>query len=152
MRSALARSVILGSVLVTAGCHGPVSPSSSAVLDQFVSALRQQGLSVTVGAQTPPQDNRFFSVPAQQVQVNEAQVSAFVYPNEQTAAAEAAAISSDGQPNPTVRITWVGTPRFYRQGQLIVLYVGCSEVVVRALATTVGAPIVTGSTPCVPGQ
>ena len=61
-------------------------------------------------------------------------------------------ISEDGQPSPTTRITWVSTPRFYRQESLIVLYVGCSDVVTRALAATVGTPIVVGRTPCVTGQ
>jgi hypothetical protein len=113
-----------------------------------VQALRQQGLSVSVTGQIPPEVNRFFSVPADQIRVNDGQVNAFVYATPQDAAREAAAISADGQPSPTARVTWVSTPRFYRQDSLIVLYVGCTAEITRALQQAVGAPIVVGSTPC----
>ena len=92
--------------------------------------------------------NRFFSVPAEQVRVNDSQVNVFVYPSTDAAAAEAALISSDGQPSPTVRVTWVSTPRFYRQDAMIVLYVGCAAEIVDALQKTVGPPIAVGPTPC----
>ena len=95
-----------------------------------------------------PEVNRFFSVPAHQVRVNEAQLSAFVYPSAEAAASEAARISEDGQPSPTMRVTWVSTPRFYRQDSLIVLYVGCAPEVVQALQATVGTPIAVGRTSC----
>jgi hypothetical protein len=93
--------------------------------------------------------NGFFSVPARQVRVNAEQIRAFEYPSAEAAAAEARLISEDGQPSPTARITWVSTPRFYRQGSMIVLYVGCSTEILQALEATLGAPIVVGRTPCV---
>jgi hypothetical protein len=105
-------------------------------------------LSVSLAGQISPEVNRFLSVPAHQVWVNEAQVNAFVYATVQDAIAEAALISQDGQPSPTVRITWVSTPRFYRQDALIVLYVGCATEIVQALQLTAGTPIVVGRTPC----
>jgi hypothetical protein len=128
--------------------RNPVGPTSSATLDRFVQALRQQGLSVSLAGQISPDINRFFSVPAQQVRVNDAQVNAFLYQNAEAAATEAALISQDGQPSPTTRVTWVSTPRFYRQDSLIVLYVGCAGDIVQALQATVGSPIVVGRTPC----
>ena len=149
MRRVLAAvSIVLS--LLTASCadRNPVGPTSAATIDRFVEALRQQGLIVSVAGQIPPGVNRFFSVPAQQILVNDAQVNAFVYRTAQDAAGEAAAVSADGQPSPTTRITWVSTPRFYHQGALIVLYVGCTTEVVQALQTTVGMPVVVGSTPC----
>jgi hypothetical protein len=92
--------------------------------------------------------NRFFSVPAHQVRVNDAQVNAFVYASARDAGTEASSISVDGQPSPTTRVTWVSTPHFYRREALIVLYVGCSAEIVQALQATVGAPLVVGPTPC----
>jgi hypothetical protein len=136
--------------VLAVSCANPVGPTSSATLDQFIQALRQQGLTVSVAGQISPEVNRFFSVPAHQIRANDAQVNAFVYPSAQDAATEAAAISADGQPSPTARITWVSTPRFYRQGALIALYVGCSAEIVQALQTTVGAPLAVGPTPCGP--
>jgi hypothetical protein len=136
--------------LLLAGCadRNPVGPTSSETLDRFVQALRQQGVSVSLAGQISPDINRFFSVPAQQVRVNDAQVNAFVYQKAEAAAAEAALISQDGQPSPTTRVTWVSTPRFYHQDSLIVLYVGCTGEIVQALQATVGSPIVVGRTPC----
>lgn len=136
--------------LLLAACEdrNPVGPTSSATLDRFVQALRQQGVSVSLADQISPDINRFFSVPAQQVRVNDAQVNAFLYQNAEAATTEAALISQDGQPSPTTRVTWVSTPRFYRRDSLIVLYVGCAGDIVQALQATVGSPIVVGRTPC----
>ena len=141
---------ILLCLLLAASCddRSPVAPTSSATLDQFVRALRQQGLSVSVAGEISPEVNRFFSVPAQQIRVNDAQVNAFVYATEQDAAVEAASISQDGQPSTTTRVTWLSTPRFYRQDKLIVLYVGCTVAIVHALETALGVPVATGTTPC----
>jgi hypothetical protein len=151
-RVRVAASLFVPCLWLFVACAGssPVGPTSSPALDEFVQALRQQGLSVSLGGQISPDVNRFFSVPAQQVRINDAQVNAFVYQDAQAAAAETAAISRDGQPSPTIRVSWVSTPRFYRQGALIVLYVGCAAEVVQALQTTLGPPIVVGSTPCPP--
>jgi hypothetical protein len=142
--------VTLSSSLLTLSCdkRSPVEPTPSIVLDQFVQALRQQGLSVSLGSETPPDVNRVFSVPAHEVRVNQSHLDAFEYATSEAAAAAAAAISPDGQPRPDARLTWVSTPRFYHQDRLIVLYVGCSSEIVQALQTTVGAPVVIGRTPC----
>jgi hypothetical protein len=137
-------------VALSCADRNPVGPTPSATLEGFVQALRDQGLNVSVGGQISPEVNRFFSVPAQQIRVNDGQVNAFVYATVQDAVAEAASVSADGQPSPTARVTWVSTPRFYRQGALIVLYVGCSTQIVRALQASVGAPLAVGPTPCAP--
>jgi hypothetical protein len=151
-RILVAASPALACLMLATSCSNPVGPTSSATLDRFVQALRQQGLTVTLAGEISPEVNRFFSVPAHQVRVNNGQVNAFVYENAQTAAAEAALISEDGQPSPSARITWVSTPRFYRQGALIVLYVGCAAEIVQALQVTVGTPIAVGRTPCDVGR
>jgi hypothetical protein len=105
-------------------------------------------LTVSLAGEIPPDVNRFFSVPARLVRVNDGQVNAFVYEKAEAAAAEAALISEDGQPSPTVRVSWVSRPHFYRQEALIVLYVGCASEIVEALQRTVGSPIAVGRTPC----
>jgi hypothetical protein len=145
-RKKYAASTILGVLL--AACGSPVEPTSSGAVGRLAEALRQQGLTVTVGGQIAPGVNGFFSVPAHQLRVNQSQVQAFLYPTSEAAAAEAALISPDGQPGPTVRVSWISTPRFYRQNAVIVLYVGCDAEIVRALQNTVGTPIAVGPTPC----
>jgi hypothetical protein len=151
-RVVVARLLVFPWLLLAVSCadRNPVGPTPSATLDQFIQALRQQGLTVRVAGQISPEVNRFFSVPAHQVRANDAQVNAFVYSSAQDAATEAATISADAQPSPTARVTWVSTPRFYRQGALIALYVGCSTAIVQALQATVGAPLAVGPTPCGP--
>jgi hypothetical protein len=148
MRRVLVATSVLSYLLLAVSCGSPVAPTSFTTLDQFVQALRQQGLSVSLAGQISPEVNGFFSVPAHQLRVNNGQVNAFVYQDAEAAAAEAASISQDAQPGPTVRITWVGTPRFYRQEALIVLYVGCAAEIIQALQATAGAPIAVGRTPC----
>src|SRR5262249_18877654 len=122
-------------------CSNPVEPTSSTTLDRFVEALRQQGLTVNLAGQIAPSVNGFFSVPANQVRVNDSQVNAFVYQSADAAAVEAAQISQDGQPSATARVTWVSTPRFYRRDAMIVLYVGCAPEIVEALQKIAGPPI-----------
>jgi hypothetical protein len=99
--------VALASAVLTLSCEqrSPVAPRSSVTLDQFVQALRQQGFSVSVAGEIPPEVNHFFSVPAHEVRVNESQVNAFEYPSSEAAAADASRVSPDGQPSPTARIT-----------------------------------------------
>jgi hypothetical protein len=149
-RGLMAAWLVLPCLLLTASCEdrNPVGPTSSETVDQFLQALRQQGLNVSVGGQISPSANGFFSVAAQEVRVNNAQVNVFAYRNAEAAAAEAASISADGQPSPTVRVTWVSTPHFYRRDALIALYVGCAPEIVQALQTTLGTPIAIGRTLC----
>ncbi len=139
---------ILSCALLTVTCDSPVTPTSSISLDQFVQALGRQGLRVSVGDEIAPNVNGFFSVPAQQVRVNDTQLSVFIYRDADAAAAEAALISPDGQPSPTTRVAWISTPHFYRQEAMIVLYVGCTSQIIQALQVTVGTPFVVGRTPC----
>ena len=65
---------------------------------------------MSLAGQISPSVNGFFSVPAEQLRVNDSRVDAFVYPSAEAAAAEAAQISKDGQPAPNVRVTWVSIP------------------------------------------
>ena len=50
--------------LLFIACSNPTGPSSSTTLDDFVKALRDQGLMVSLGGQISPTVNGFFSVPA----------------------------------------------------------------------------------------
>jgi hypothetical protein len=138
--------------LLFVSCSGPVAPTSQTTLDRFVQAFRRQGLSVSLAGEISPNVNGFFSVPAQQVRVNDSQVNAFVYQSADAAATEATQISKDAQPSPTARMSWVSTPHFYRQSEMIVLYVGCAADIVQALQATLGAPIAVGPTSCQPAS
>lgn len=58
-------SLVLPCLFPAVSCAGgnPVGPTSSATLDQFLQALRQQGLGVNLGSQISPNANGFFSAP-----------------------------------------------------------------------------------------
>lgn len=135
------------SMFVSCGSDGPNGPSSAAIA-QFVEALRGRGFSVSVGGEISPSNNGFFSVPAREIRVNAGQVNAFEYSSADRAAAEARMITHDANPTPNVHPNWVSTARFYHQGALIVLYVGCLPDVLQGLEATLGAPIGTSVTPC----
>ena len=147
MTRALALSTLV--VVALTSCSSPTTPTSStAALDRFVQALREQGFTVSLAGQLAPSANGFFSVPAEQVRVNDSQVNVFVYRNSDAAVAEASQISKDGQPSPTSRVLWVSTPWFYQKDVMIVLYVGCAPNILYVLQETVGAPIVVGPNQC----
>ena len=135
-------------MLWLASCRTATAPTAGGALDQWLVTLRQQGLAVASAERIPPDVNGFFTVPAQQVSVNGSRLSAFEYPSADAATADAARVSADGQPNPLARILWVSTPRFYRQGALIVLYVGCTAEIVQVLDGTLGPAFVVGAPPC----
>ena len=141
----------------TAACdtRSPLGPSSTTRIEGFLGALRELGLRVTFEGTVPRSETPYFSVDARRALIERSAVhgpsrlTIFEYPSEAAAAADAAAVSADGQPTPSVRISWVSTPRFYRQDRLIVLYVGCDLEVAAALGKVLGQPFVTGSAPCV---
>jgi len=130
-------------------CAGPTEPTGTATVDQFVQALQDRGLTVKLERSIAPDVNRFFSVAANRLLIDDRErVSVFEYPSVEAAAADAAQVSPDGQPSPVARFTWISTPRFYRQGRVIVFYVGCSTNLIRTLDEVMSAPFVIGATPC----
>lgn len=142
--------IVVSSIAVGISCGGnPTGPTASGTLDELLQALRQQGLRVTVGEEISPEANRFFSVPARQIFVNESRVNVFEYRTAAAAAADAALVSPAGQPNPRAMIDWVSTPSFYRNDRLIALYVGCSPETLKALEAALGPPfVVSREMPC----
>jgi hypothetical protein len=135
--------VVLFAIMIGA-CASPSVPSHIGNLDQLVRTLRAKGLSVSMRDEISPSQNRFFTVPARQIIVEGARVNAFEYPTAMRADEDAALISPDGQPNPRAAIDWISVPQFYKQGQLIVLYVGCSDAIKNVLEESLGPPIAGG--------
>ena len=137
MRLTILQTIAVGAVGLSAlACSRPATVPSDPVtshvgtVDQLVGALRGQGRSVSVGDETSPQRNGYFSVPSRDVLIGAARLKAFEYDTADKANADAALISADGQPNPRAAIGWIAAPHFYKQGQLIVLYVGCANDII----------------------
>ena len=72
------------------------------------------------------------------IKVHGEDVQVFEYANAAAADAEAAPISRDGMSVGTRKIFWVGPPHFFKQGRLLVLYVGENEKVLGTLAAVMG--------------
>ncbi len=89
---------------------------------------------VPTGTLTQP----FFSVTGQVITVNSEQVQIYEYANEDGANADAARISPDGGTIGNAMVDWIAPPHFYKQGKLIVLYVGTSTSVMHVLKGILG--------------
>lgn len=103
--------------------------------DSLREAFEDLGARTEVGGSiTQP----FFSVEAQMIAIDGADVQVFEYPNEEAADADAALVSSDGSSVGTSMPFWVDTPHFFKSGQLIVLYIGSDAGVITTLESILG--------------
>lgn len=123
-----------------AGCGGSSPPPAShggPVKDyvSLVDHLRAAGATV-VPTSTVTQP--FFAVSGQVITVNGEQIQVYEYPNEDDASADASRISPDGGTVGNAMVDWIAPPHFYKQGRLIVLYVGTNVSVMHTLETILG--------------
>ena len=126
---------------------GPVQTPSAAAAD-FVAGLDARGVRVRDRAGVPQPFLDAEATATLRLRGGElrrpAEVLIYLYEDREQAGEDAAAIGPDGQPA-TSRITWVEPPHFYRQGELIVLYLGTDEAVLDLLAELLGEPFAVGS-------
>ena len=103
--------VTVGPGMLPAG-HSAKRPHHQPRWDRgpLVGSLRAQGKSVSVGDETSPQRNGYFSVPSRDVLVGWARLKAFEDHTAEKADADAALISAEGQPNPRAAIGWMQRP------------------------------------------
>jgi hypothetical protein len=126
-------------ILVASACAPTISRSVAASaasdIDKWLDAVAARGVRVErVGEVEQP----FLSVIGQMVQVNSEDVQAFGYPSAADMEAQASRISPDGGTVGTSNIHWIGTPHFFKQGKLLVLYVGENDDLLRILTATLG--------------
>jgi hypothetical protein len=86
----------------------------------------------------------FFSVRGRVIHLNSQAVWVFSYSNATSAKKDVVKISRDGMTIGHSKPSWMGTPHFYRQGRLIVLYLGDDSVVLDALTRVLGQQIAGG--------
>ena len=110
---------------------------TAAVTDypSLIKSLRALGAGATAAGDV---EQPFFSVNGTMIKVHGEDVQVFQYANAAAADGEAAPISRDGMAVGTRKIFWVGPPHFFKQGRLLVLYVGNNDKVLRALETVLG--------------
>ena len=109
---------------------GPVTDYAS-----LIEKLRTAGLSVEVVGEV---DQPFLSVTGTMIKLQGEDVQVFQYPSAAEMEAQAAPISRDGTAVGTRKIHWIGSPHFFKQGKLLVLYVGNDDKVLKALEAVLG--------------
>ena len=144
MRPRLLRPVLCAALAVSSCGANSLGPTEFTSTDGFVRALEQQGASVTRAAALPQSAYPFFTVNAQGVVVNGADVRVFVYPNTTRADSDASKVSPTGTPIGQSQISWMDIPHFYKRDRLIVLYVGQSVDVMKPLEAVLGPPFAAG--------
>jgi hypothetical protein len=109
---------------------GPVTDYAS-----FIDKLRAAGVSVEAAGEV---EQPFLSVAGKMIKLYDEDVQVFQYSSAAEMEAQAATISRDGMAVGTRRIFWIGPPHFFKQGRLLVLYVGDEGKVLKALEAVLG--------------
>jgi hypothetical protein len=101
----------------------------------LISKLRAAGASVEVVGEV---DQPFLSVTGTMIKIQGEDVQVFQYSSAAEMEAQAALISRDGTAVGTRKIHWIGAPHFFKQGRVLVLYVGQDTQVEKALEAVLG--------------
>jgi hypothetical protein len=83
-------------------------------------------------------DQPFFSVQGKVLDVNSGILQVYTFEDSHSAANEAAQISRDGYTIGNTQVTWINTPHFYQNGNLIAVYLGESEELIRIFKEVIG--------------
>jgi len=114
----------------------PTVQSAIQDLNSLVAALQTAGMTVEPGG---PIDQPFFKVQGQSLKVNGGDVQVYVYDNAQAMEADASLISADGSSIGTNMADWIGTPHFFKTGNILVLYLGDDQTVLGLLNNILGS-------------
>lgn len=144
MRFKAAHFFVLAAVAVSSCGSSAVQPSELASTEALLRTLQQQGATVTRAGGLPQSSYPFFSVSAQLLQVNGADVQVFEYANATGADSDASKVSPTGSSVGQSQVSWMDTPHFYKRDRLIVLYVGQAADVLRMLEAVLGAAFAAG--------
>ena len=109
---------------------GPVTDYAS-----LIDKLRAAGASVEPAGEV---EQPFLSITGKMIRLYDEDVQVFQYASAAEMEAQAAPISRDGSAVGTRKIFWVGPPHFFKQGKLLVLYVGNDDKVLKALEAVLG--------------
>ncbi len=146
--------IAIGVFALAAACGGvDPEPTQSGDADGGVAALAQRlrdaGAEVEAGGAV---DQPFFAVPGQLLTVNGAGVQVFAYPSVAMAEADAAKVSPWGDTIGTTSVLWASPPHFFRDAELLALYVGDDDAVVELLAGVLGPQFAGGARVAVPDE
>lgn len=139
----LALSFLMVLALFSA-CSAPGTLDSAEVIgdkSSLIAALEEAGATVETG-ESFAQD--FFTVPAQVLHVDGADLQVFEYASAEAMAAEADLVDPAGSPIGTSMVSWIDTPHFFKAGNLIVLYLGDDVALLDLLQAALGSQFAGG--------
>ena len=132
---------MLASVVLTCAGSSHRAPASP-VEDGEVRDLRdlrrdleERGSTTELGDEV---EQPFFAVTGRFLRVDDEEVQVFQYPDEEARRADSKQISPDGRTIGKTKPMWIGTPRFWARGRLVVLYLGDDEAVIEAVSDPLG--------------
>jgi len=123
--------------LSTAGEPGDARARREAATDYagFIERLRARGASVEIEGEA---EQPFLSVTGKMIKIDGEDVQVFQFSSPAAVETQAARISRDGGTVGTNKIQWIDSPHFYKQGKLLVLYVGDDDKALKALESVLG--------------
>lgn len=127
---------LTGNVARASTSSDSISAKSATELRRLVKKLRSQGARVKLTGERVEQP--FFSVPARILNINGVGVQVFQYSSVSAAHKEALLVSSDGMTVGTSKPSWMAPPHFFRNGRLIVLYLGTDPTILKTLHGALG--------------
>lgn len=113
------------------------SPTSKPAnnVNELIGRLKARGQKVRRGSKV---SQPFFSVRGRIISVDGEQVQVFQYANAKSADRDAKKIEPDGSAIGTSTPMWIALPHFFKSATIIVLYLGQSSSVVKALEGELG--------------
>jgi hypothetical protein len=138
-------AVIVSTAFLSASCEhsNPIGPTPLTSTDALIAALRQYGAAVCLES-VLPKSVPCFSVSGRVMFVNTGSANLFDYRTSAAAESDAVKVSSDGSSvvggGCAAMISWVGSPHWYKSGQLLVVYAGAADDVLRPLEAVMGRP------------
>lgn len=121
----------------------PASQASDAAespIDAFLAALRAQGAQAVRVPESVTQPG--LTAQGQVIQVNGAPVWTFDYGEAASARAAAAQFNPDGSTKSAAGVVWAQPPTVWLYGQVLVVYTGGAENVIKPITAVAGKPVV----------
>lgn len=147
------RIMLILLVILAAGGLGVYSQVTAFSYTDLKDALRARGASVQEGEAASALT---FQGTGHGLRVNGAQVVAYEYGTTVAAQLDAARVSPDGSTfqggigpfgGTAVSVDWVAPPHHFKQGRVIVTYIGNDEAIVRLLISVLGPQFAGGAVP-----
>ncbi len=134
---AAALSTMLSACTIPNEQEKPASSIENSVLDKIrlIDSLMNAGSSVEPGGEI---EQPFFTVPGQFVSVNGIDIQVFEYNSEEELKEDADKVEPDGGSVDTTMISWIAPAHFFKNGRVLVLYMGEDQSLIDLLTDTLG--------------